>query len=349
MPKKASTFDKDKFSQEYNKRESQFKLLKSEVVFTLENKLESVGIKYHSIPSRIKTLDSCLGKIDKHQFENPFEQMRDFVGLRIICLFLSDISEIEKLIKKSFVVIDSDDKVDGGDTSSFGYMSVHYIVRFGSKYKGERYDNIKNIPFEIQVRTIAMDSWANISHYLDYKTEQDIPSELKRDFHALSGMFYVADKHFQLFFEQRLRKRVEIAEALENTSSDFDLPINLDTIVAYLKNCFPGRNHAASSNISELVEELNEAKYATLKELDKIVNNTEKGLLLYEKKIGGIFNDVGAMRIIFSIADDNYLQIFVNHHGYDEKTSTELLESERKGYVPYRRLLKKKPPKTKKS
>jgi ppGpp synthetase/RelA/SpoT-type nucleotidyltranferase len=80
MPKKASTFDKDKFSREYNKREDQFKDLKSEAVFTLEKKLNAAGIKFHSIPSRIKTLDSCLGKIEKNQFETPFEQMRDFVG-----------------------------------------------------------------------------------------------------------------------------------------------------------------------------------------------------------------------------------------------------------------------------
>jgi putative GTP pyrophosphokinase len=108
-------------------------------------------------------------------------------------------------------------------------MSVHHIVRFGSKHKGERYDNIKNIPFEIQVRTIAMDAWANISHYLDYKTEQDIPTELKRDFHALSGMFYVADKHFQLFFEQRSKKQKAIAEVFEKGSkkNKYDQPVIL--------------------------------------------------------------------------------------------------------------------------
>ncbi|MBI4489516.1 MAG: hypothetical protein HY694_10565 [Deltaproteobacteria bacterium] len=54
------------------------------------------------------------------------------------------------------------------------------------------------VPFEIQIRTIAQDAWASISHYLDYKKESDIPAQLRRDFYALSGLFYVADRHFAM-------------------------------------------------------------------------------------------------------------------------------------------------------
>lgn len=295
MPKKASTFDEISFEKEFNNRNRQFQELRDEAKYTLEKKLDSAKIKFHSIPARIKTLDSCLGKIEKHQFENPFEQMRDIVGLRVICLFLSDIPRIEELIKKSFVVIKSDDKVDGGDNSSFGYMSVHHIVRFGSKHTGERYDNIKNIPFEIQVRTIAMDAWANISHYLDYKTEQDIPEELKRDFHALSGMFYVADKHFQLFFEQRQENQKQINQTFEK-GNEIDISsqlINFDTLKAYFKNKFPGRGEANDYSSSELINELKENGYKTIGELDRLTDRGHEALLAYEKDVYPSLNDSG--------------------------------------------------------
>ncbi|HEV7645127.1 MAG TPA: hypothetical protein VGO50_14380, partial [Pyrinomonadaceae bacterium] len=201
--------------------------------------------------------------------------------------FLSDIPRIEELIKKSFVVIDSDDKVEGGDKAFFSYMSVHHIVRFGSKHKGERYDGVKNIPFEIQARTIAMDAWANISHYLDYKTEQDIPEDLKRDFHALSGMFYVADKHFQLFFDRRKEKQEEIAEVFEKgkITDKFNQPINLDTLTAYIKDKFPSRKQDDSFAISELVKELVEANYKVVGEVDKLVNKSEYAFQAYEKSL----------------------------------------------------------------
>src|SRR5882757_3348339 len=152
MPKKASTFDSEKFIKEFHEQDHLYTRLKDEALFTLKIKLNARKIKYHSIPSRIKTLESCLSKIEQNQYEKPFEQMRDFVGLRIICLFLSDIPLIGEIIRENFTIVESDDKVDGGDTSSFGYMSIHYIVRFGDKYRGDRYDNIDNIPFEIQVR-----------------------------------------------------------------------------------------------------------------------------------------------------------------------------------------------------
>jgi ppGpp synthetase/RelA/SpoT-type nucleotidyltranferase len=212
MKNKIPTSKIEDFAREFNKRKQNYDSLREEALHTIEKRLKESSIKIHSIPSRVKDLESFLGKIERKQYENPFEQMQDFVGLRIICLFLSDIPKIGKIIRESFEVVESEDKVDGGDTSSFGYMSVHHIVKFDDNVKGGRYDDIKGIPFEIQVRTIAMDSWANVSHYLEYKSEQDIPDELKRDFNALSGMFYVADKHFQLFFEQRREKQEEVAE-----------------------------------------------------------------------------------------------------------------------------------------
>src|ERR1044072_8457448 len=284
MPKKTSTFDRASFEKEFNKRNKQFVELRNEAEYTLKKKLELAGIKFHSIPSRIKELDSCFNKIEKYRFEKPFEQMRDFVGLRVICLFLSDIPKIDDLIKQSFFVINSDNKIEDGDNSSFGYMSVHHIVRFGNKHKGERYDNIKNIPFEIQVRTIAMDAWANISHYLDYKTEQDIPIELKRDFHALSGMFYVADKHFQLFFEQRKQRKEEIANVFEKGNKDESLaqPINLDTLIAYLANKFPKRKSPPVEKVSNYVNFLRESSFKTIGEIDEVIEKTKDAFHKFE-------------------------------------------------------------------
>ena len=68
-----------------------------------------------------------------------------------------------------------------------------------AEYSGPRYDNIAVLPFEIQVRTIAMDAWANVSHHLDYKSDKDVPAELRKDFYALSGLFYLALPASRLF------------------------------------------------------------------------------------------------------------------------------------------------------
>jgi ppGpp synthetase/RelA/SpoT-type nucleotidyltranferase len=309
MLKKASTFDKASFEKEFNKRVRQFAEIKDEAEHSLRKKLDAAKIKFHSIPSRVKELDSCLAKIEKNQIEKPFDQMHDFVGLRVICLFLSDIPKIEELIKKIFVVIKSDNKVEGGDNTSFGYMSVHHIVRFGSKHTGERYDGIKNIPFEIQVRTIAMDAWANISHYLDYKTEQDIPAELKRDFHALSGMFYVADKHFQLFFDERLEKQKEIAKVFEDGSSKAmsDQPINLDTLTAFLNDQFSNMPSGGDSGMkSNLVYRLLQANYKTIGDISDILKKNQKAVSILRP----YSTQIGIINLIFCYVNEKYFDAY---------------------------------------
>lgn len=320
MIKKTSTPNIEDFTREYNKRRPNYDNLREEALHTIEKRLKESGIKIHSIPSRVKDLDSFLGKIDRKQYENPFEQMQDFVGLRIICLFLSDISKIGEIVRESFEVNESEDKVDGGDTSSFGYMSVHHIVKFGDNVKGDRYDDIKGIPFEIQVRTIAMDSWANVSHYLEYKTEQDIPDELKRDFNALSGMFYVADKHFQLFFEQRREKQEEITETFEKGSKKdkFDQPINLDTLTAYIQETFPDRQRISVGEYSQLVNELRIFGYNTIGQVEQLLKNGLEAFLAYEHdspphaEPGRKFADVGVVRITARITHGTD----VNHTKY---------------------------------
>jgi len=194
--------DKRAIIKEYDKRIVRYSELAKYLDKYLRRLVKQNKIKIHSITFRIKTLDSFLDKLQRKQFTNPFEQMHDIIGFRIVCLFLSDIEVIGNFIKEEFDVFEEDNKIFDTEFSLFGYMSLHLKVRLKST------DNEKftNIPFEIQVRTIAQDAWASISHYLDYKKKIDIPEELKRDLHALSGLFYVADTHF-LLIKQELSKR----------------------------------------------------------------------------------------------------------------------------------------------
>ena len=72
--------------------------------------------------------------------------------------------------------------------SEADFAAVNGIIRYG----------LHGIKFEIQCRTILQNAWASVSHRLAYKGEASIPEALRKDFHALAGLFYVADKHFEL-------------------------------------------------------------------------------------------------------------------------------------------------------
>jgi len=272
MPKKKKEFkiDLNEIEKTFRENEPLYKNLEIEAVHTLKHEIEKTSIKIHSIPSKIKEKDSFLNKIQLYQIESPFESIQDIVGLRVICLFLTDIEKIGNIIRDTFEVVKEDNKIDNSKFTSFGYMSVHFICRLGKDFKGTRYNNICDFVFEIQVRTIAMDAWANISHYLDYKTDKDIPDELKRDFYALSGMFYVADKHFQMFFEQREENTEAIAEVFEKGKEE-DInsqPINLDTLKAFLREKLP--EYLQANDLSDYVEDIRSAGFKTIGEISNL-------------------------------------------------------------------------------
>ena len=196
--------DIDQLRNEYDSRKGLFNQLIETIKFIISQKIQN--IKIHSFNHRVKGFDSFVDKIRRKGVKEPFQEIMDIVGLRIVCLFHSDVKDIGTIVEKNFEIIEKDDKIDGVDVNIFGYMVLKYKAKL--KDVQSDYKDFKDIPFEIQIITIAQDAWASISHYLDYKNENKLPLHLKRDFHALSGLFYVADTHFEI-----LRKEVTISQS----------------------------------------------------------------------------------------------------------------------------------------
>ena len=135
----------------------------------------------------MKTLASLEEKAQRKGYGEPL-QLSDIVGARVVVLFLSDLPRTDALIRDTFHVVTSEDKIEGAeDPSTFGYMSHHYDAVLNPAHTGPRYEDLHDLQFEVQARTLLMDAWANVSHYLAYKSNAGIPPELRRDFYALSG------------------------------------------------------------------------------------------------------------------------------------------------------------------
>src|ERR1700735_4323747 len=101
--------DLPEISAEFNRRRPTYERLLEESVFILRGALEGRGIKYHSLPVRVKTLESFLGKIErKEENTDPFAAIHDVVGLRVVCLFLSDIKRVRQIITECFEIVSED-------------------------------------------------------------------------------------------------------------------------------------------------------------------------------------------------------------------------------------------------
>jgi putative GTP pyrophosphokinase len=291
------------WGEEFKRRQNAYEQLASEVEFSLAALAEDKSIKFHSATSRVKALESIAKKAKDKELGDPLSEVDDVVGIRMVVLFLSDLPRLDALIHDSFAVESSDNKIESGDPASFGYMSVHYLATLGDEYSGPRYDRVKSLRFEIQTRTVVMDAWANVSHYLDYKGDSTIPEELRKDFHALSGLFYVADKHFEIFAGASKQSQEKAEEELESGSLD-DVEINLDTLEAFLARKYPDREQSDRASIANLIDYVAGRGYTRLGELEKDLDDVEDAFIAHERKHPpsdarqtGRFASVGVVRV----------------------------------------------------
>ena len=147
--------------------------------------------------SRIKDQDSMREKCRVRGLpETPrsaLVHVRDAIGFRIVCAFLSDV----KLIHDHLTSMDGFDVVEEKDyihnAKSNGYRSYHIILHTSDGRAPEGCDptdadDVKpasGFYVEVQLRTISMDTWAALEHHLKYKREAPsneklIVAELKR-------------------------------------------------------------------------------------------------------------------------------------------------------------------------
>lgn len=157
----------------------------------------------HSIGSRCKTLDSLeLKAKEKAEKGTPYsslDEVTDLAGVRIITHFSSDLDEIADLVEREFDVdfINSVDKREYQDPEKFGYASIHYVVGLKpNRLALPEYSKFAGLKVEIQIRSILQHAWAEIEHDIGYKSNIEIPKDIRRKFSRLSGLLELADQEF---------------------------------------------------------------------------------------------------------------------------------------------------------
>jgi putative GTP pyrophosphokinase len=265
----------------FDDRQPIYKKLLGEVDSALTEAIAAQGLKIHHYSSRIKERDSFREKVGRKRYGDPFRDMHDLVGARVVCLFLEDLAKIDKIIRRTFEVMRHEDKTNDSATEVFGYRAIHYDCQILPSQRGRYYEPIKSIIFEIQVRTILQDAWASVEHYLGYKGNNSVPNESKRDFGALVGLFHLADKTFQQI--KRASAKLDIdaeatvkeATAKQNAEgaafATVDVGINRSTVKALLRQLFPDRRVSDDATYSDFVEELTSADVVGINKLKNLL------------------------------------------------------------------------------
>jgi len=136
-----------------------------------EEVYDKEGFKlYEHLSARVKSEKSMVEKLERKGLEineyNALHEVKDAIGIRIICAFIDDIYELIGHIKedKSYKIIEEKDYIKKAKPN--GYRSYHLIIEIETDFP----DVEGNVPgkyyAEMQFRTIAMDSWASLEHQL---------------------------------------------------------------------------------------------------------------------------------------------------------------------------------------
>jgi putative GTP pyrophosphokinase len=255
-----------------------YEQLCAEVRYILEKRLKARGVEVASITSRAKTLTSFLEKVGRERRDSalPLPEIRHLAGVRVVCLYRSDLAAIEKVIRDQFDVREKVDKLEEQGADRFGYGAIHYVVSLGQKSSGARYDDLKGLLCEIQTRTVAQDAWAIISHHLLYKHESAVPSTLRRKLNSLAGVFETADDQFDAIRLERQRYLKEIEEK-KDVADILRHELNLDTLMAYSQSKFPGAP-VDSDHLSMILAQLDPTRYKNIGDIDDAVARAARAI-----------------------------------------------------------------------
>lgn len=143
--------------------ETKFKVLNEQFSLNKErNPIESIKTRLKSQQSIQEKLKRIGVPLTLSSIEN---YLNDVAGVRVICGFIDDIYLLAECLERQDDVklIKRKDYIESPKPN--GYRSLHLIVEIPIFLCNET----KYIKVEVQLRTIAMESWANLEHRLRYK------------------------------------------------------------------------------------------------------------------------------------------------------------------------------------
>lgn len=158
--------------------ETKFNVLNEE--FSLQHDRNPIN----GMKSRLKKFTSIAEKLERKDLpltvEAIEENLNDIAGVRIVCAFPDDVYMLADafLAQDDITLIQKKDYI--ANPKPNGYRSLHLIVGVPIFLAHEK----RVMKAEIQLRTIAMDSWASLEHQLRYKKDfeftEHMANELQR-------------------------------------------------------------------------------------------------------------------------------------------------------------------------
>ena len=205
------------------------------------------GIYVTAMEHRVKTEKSLTGKLElKGAKYKTIDDITDLVGLRVITFYSDEVDKVAAIAKRIFDIDwkESVDKRKLHQLDAFGYNSLHYICRLKTNQGDKSPDSpepgdqgpvplIRQIRFELQMRTALQHVWSTIEHDTGYKGDVKIPREYLRQFSRMAGLLELADDEFSRLRTALTDYRRQTLALVKSGQLD-EVPLSRETFRGYL-------------------------------------------------------------------------------------------------------------------
>ncbi len=177
---------------------------------------------------RAKEMDSALKKSTKMilnadnkyvlKYDDYKKDITDYAGVRIVVRLTSEVDYVSKIVENLFD-IDKQNSVNKADElkdNKIGYLAKHYIVRLKQNDCTNPTDRkYRELPCEIQIKTILQDVWAQLFHDRLYKSSESLTPELIRNTNLVAGVLELVDNNISSLVELYDKNKVSTRDTID--------------------------------------------------------------------------------------------------------------------------------------
>lgn len=150
----------------------------------------------HHIESRLKSVESAYEKLPRRGYTATAEnlmKLNDIAGVRVICSYVKDVYDIADVFlrQEGVVLIQKKDYIENPKPN--GYRSLHLIASIPVCLSKET----RQVPVEIQLRTISMNMWASLEHEVSYKANADLLEDYRAELKTCADEMHAVEKKMQ--------------------------------------------------------------------------------------------------------------------------------------------------------
>ena len=221
----------------------------------IEQSLVDRGINASSflkIPAkpRTKDMESLADKAFRREknYNNPYDDIEDKVGVRFVVLLTSDIDPIDEIIRTNpewkhetcrHYQTERDAK-----PMLFAYQSVHHIIRPNTELQWQNTNIDFGIPCEVQVRTLLQHAHSELTHDSIYKSRTLVKPIVHRAVAKSVALIEATDDYF-----------IQATNDIDNGPiAQFDILNQLDALYLDLTSCQP-LNHKSALILWDVFED----------------------------------------------------------------------------------------------